>query len=267
MMSAVRSPLSQRRATPWRSRRTVLLRPAARHDDRTDAALVERVSPALRLMHRYCRLDVVGLQNVPTGRALIVPNHTGWLGLDYANLGSTLYEGTGRVSNVVVHPAWFRIPQIAKIATRLGFIQPRTEEIVGRLSADRLVTVFPEGTSGAFKPVGRAAPYELAEFRRGFVRAAMATQSPIVPVAIVGGEEANPCLGALPLTERWLAFPVPIPLNLVPLPVKWTIRFLPPVRMDEYSERDAADTERVHALASDVRNRVQETLNQELGRR
>ena len=53
---------------------------------------------------------------------------------------------------------------------------------------------------------------------------------------------------------------LPIPRNLLPKPVKWRIRFLKPLPFTECAASDADDSERVHALADDVRGRIQREL-------
>ena len=59
--------------------------------------------------------------------------------------------------------------------------------------------VFPEGIGGSGKTWWKR--YQLQRFGTGFVRIALQTQSPIVPVAIVGCEETYPSL----FTVDWLA--------------------------------------------------------------
>ena len=62
---------------------------------------------------------------------------------------------------------------------------------------EQLVLVFPEGRKGTEKLYKDR--YRLRRFGRGgFVEAAMKAQAPIVPVAVVGAEEAQPIFARLP---------------------------------------------------------------------
>jgi 1-acyl-sn-glycerol-3-phosphate acyltransferase len=231
-----------------------------------DAELVRKVLVPYKLIRSYCRVTVEGLENVPDGPALLACNHTGWLGLDYANLATTLHDHLGRIVRGVVHPAWFANRTIGAFATRLGLVEASKDAIVSLLGTGKLVVVFPEAEHGAFKDV-RESKYKLLEFKRGFVRAAMRAHAPIVPVAIVGGEEANPSLGTLTLTDKLFRIPLPIPRNILPRPVKWRISFLPPLSMAEYAAEDAANTKLVHDLSEDIRQRIQKEVQVQIERR
>ena len=63
-----------------------------------------------------------------------------------------------------------------------------------------------------------------------------------------------------PLSQEAIKMGLPIPKNLVPRPVKWRIRFLPPVDFSGFTAEDAGDSERVHGLATSIRDKVQREL-------
>lgn len=234
---------------------------------RIDPLLIEKFLPTLNLLHSYCRVQVEGLHHLPKGPALLAANHTGWIGLDYANVAVTIYEERHRVLRGIVHPLWFAHPTVGDVARRLGLVPARKDLMVGLLRAGELVLVFPEAEQGAFKTTTPSTLYHLQEFKRGFVRAAMATGVPIIPVAIVGGEEANPVLHRLSGLERLFHVPVPVPHNLLPYPVKWRVSFLPPLPMDGYAKRDAADRALVHKIARRVRRQIRAEIKIQLAKR
>ena len=110
------------------------------------------------------------------------------------------------------------------------------------------MVVFPEGAKGAGKPFGQR--YRLQRFGRGgFVEVALRTGSPIVPVAVVGGEEIHPSRRGAALVARLLRaafFPLtPTFLwlgcagNGAPS-VEWRIEFCEPIETSAYGP-DAAD--------------------------
>lgn len=232
-----------------------------------DEELIRKVLVPYKLIRSYCRVTVEGLDHIPAGPALLAANHTGWLGLDYSNTAISIHSGLGRVVRGVVHPLWFRNPKIGDVAARLGLSPVSKEVIVALLKLGKLVMIFPEAEHGAFKEVTEESKYTLLEFKRGFVRAAMAARAPIVPVAIVGGEEANPSLATLRLTDKLFRLPLPVPKNLLPYPVKWRISFLAPLSMKKYSEKDAANKTLVHEIANDVRQRIQDEVGVQLIKR
>lgn len=234
--------------------------PSREEHDELDERFVEKLAPPLRALRNYFRLKADGLDHVPeAGPALLVANHTGWLGLDYALTALTVYDAFGRIPRGMAHEAWFKTPATATFAKKAGLFKVTKDAIAQQLAKGHLVMMFPEGEKGAFRP---GSDYVLEPFARGFVRVAMATQMPVVPVAVLGGEESNPVGARIEGYEDLLSMKggLPIPRNLVPKPVKWRIRFLKPLAFTDYGAADADDHDRVHAIAQDVRTRIQREL-------
>jgi 1-acyl-sn-glycerol-3-phosphate acyltransferase len=137
------------------------------------------------------------------------------------------------------------------------------------------VAVYPEG----YKGVGKLFKdrYNLARFGRGgFVRMALKTGAPLIPVAVVGAEETYITLYKSNILARLIKFPYfPITptfpwlglLGLIPLPTKWYIDFGAPLPMDAYGPDAADNLALVAQLTDQVRNRVQEMLNLRLAQR
>ena len=137
------------------------------------------------------------------------------------------------------------------------------------MRAGELVGVFPEG----FKGIGKLYKdrYRLQRFGRGgFVSAALHTRVPIIPVSIVGAEEAYPMLGNFKPLARLLGTPYfPItptfpwlgPLGLIPLPSKWYIEVGKPMPTEPVAD-EADDPAVVFNIADQVRETIQQTLHQ-----
>jgi 1-acyl-sn-glycerol-3-phosphate acyltransferase len=101
----------------------------------------------------------------------------------------------------------------------------------------------------------------------GYIKAALRTRAPIVPVAVVGAEEAHVMLGNVPWLARAARAPFfPLLLFPLPLPVKLYIRFGPPIVLPG-TPRDAGDQERVDALNRMVRRRLQRLIDDTVQRR
>ncbi|MEK6553885.1 MAG: hypothetical protein AABZ31_01490, partial [Bdellovibrionota bacterium] len=108
--------------------------------------------------------------------------------------------------------------------------------------------------------------YELQEFRRGFVRMALQTGAPIVPTIILGAEETHINLKQIRLTKFLRGSILPLPLNVIPLPVKWKIIFLKPIYLP-YKPASARDSKLVHEIAGEIREQVQSAIAKEMKNR
>jgi 1-acyl-sn-glycerol-3-phosphate acyltransferase len=128
------------------------------------------------------------------------------------------------------------------------------------------VLVFPEGRKGTEKLYKDR--YRLRRFGRGgFVEAAMRARAPIVPVAVVGAEEAAPIFAHVPALQRLtglIYFPITptFPhLGLIGmlgfLPAKFRIRFLAPVPTDGMADQPWHDKALVQTVADEVRDTIQ----------
>jgi 1-acyl-sn-glycerol-3-phosphate acyltransferase len=130
----------------------------------------------------------------------------------------------------------------------------------------RLVLVFPEGQKGSRKLYWQR--YRLRRFGRGgFVKTALRAGVPIVPIAVIGAEEAMPIFAHVPMLQRLTgliyfpinhAFPhLGLAASLMFMPAKFKIRFLDPIDLSRYGAEDAEDLELVSSLAEDIRVRIQ----------
>lgn len=229
--------------------------------------LIYRVLPRLlmQIMRKYFRLQVEGIENVPKrGAALICPNHSGYSGFDALLLAHILNQDAKRIPRVLTHHLWFLTKTTAIPAQKMGFTEATIENGLQALHKNNLVVIFPEGEKGNFKPTSQM--YELQEFRRGFIRLALETQSPIIPTLIVGAEETHINLSQLKLTKYLRGLVLPLPLNVLPLPVKWKIKFLPPIYLP-YKKEAAQDRDLVLELAAEIQEQMQDALAEEMHKR
>jgi 1-acyl-sn-glycerol-3-phosphate acyltransferase len=128
------------------------------------------------------------------------------------------------------------VPFVNLLMVRSGSVVGTPKNCVDLLSQGEAVIAFPEGVRGMNKVYSEA--YKLQEFGLGFMRLAMATDTPIIPVAVIGSEEQAPGIANLRSVARLLglpAFPITLtwpwlgPLGLIPFPVKYHIRFGEPM--------------------------------------
>jgi 1-acyl-sn-glycerol-3-phosphate acyltransferase len=222
--------------------------------------------------YRYWfRAEVEGIENVPSsGGALLVSNHAGALPPDATMIGKAIKEEHPhpRPLNVTVEHFFKGYPGFSMLLPKVGCVAAHPANVQRLLyDEEQLVLVFPEGRKGTEKLYKDR--YKLRRFGRGgFVEAAMRARAPIVPVCVVGAEEAQPIFAHLtplkkltgliyaPLTPT---FPHLGPLAMLAyLPAKFRIRFLEPIRFDEDDMH--LDKSLVQTVAQDIRTRIQETV-------
>ncbi|MDP9067540.1 MAG: acyltransferase family protein [Actinomycetota bacterium] len=232
----------------------------------------EVLLPLIRpLYERYFRVRTLGVERIPnSGPALMVGNHSGTVALDavIAQYAVATEHPTRRVIRNIGADLVYQLPVVGPLARKGGAAVATEEDAQELLRRGELVGVYPEGYKGVGK--GWRERYKLQRFGRGgFMETALRTRVPIIPVAIVGAEEAFPMIG----NARWLAralgapyfpitptFPWLGPLGLLPLPSKWIIEFGSPIPMDDYPEDAAEDAMLVFDLADRVRDTIQQML-------
>ncbi len=219
----------------------------------------------MEVSRRYFRLEVQGLEHIPRrGAGILAPNHSGYSGLDSMLLANEINRGTGRLPRILTHHFWFLMKATAVPAEKVGFVEATTANGLTQLRKNNLVILFPEGEQGNFKPTAKR--YRLQEFKRGFVRMALEQQCPIIPVLIIGAEEAHINLAQLGLPKFLGGAIIPLPLNIIPLPTKWTIKFLPPIHLPHNAEaRD--DRELVFEITEEIRETMQRALSESVKNR
>nr|NIV40132.1 glycerol acyltransferase [Anaerolineae bacterium] len=219
-----------------------------------------------------------GLEYIPAeGRALLVSNHSGQLPWDGVMIATAVLteHPAQRLVRSLYASLLATMPFVCTMLVRLGQALATVENGTRLLEQDQLVSVFPEGYKGLGKKyVDR---YKLARFGRGgFVRMALNTGAPIVPVSVVGSEETYITLARLPTLSKVTGVPyLPITLTFpwlgllgfVPLPTKWYIDFGEPIPMDEYDQDAADNLVLVSQLADQVRLTIQDMIHARLARR
>jgi 1-acyl-sn-glycerol-3-phosphate acyltransferase len=239
------------------------------------------VEPALNFYYRYWfRVEQEGVENVPSdGGALLVSNHSGALPPDAPMIMQAIRnEHPDPRPLYMLGEHWFKgYPGVGMLANKIGLV-PAHGANAQRLLRDegRLVLVFPEGQKGSRKLYWQR--YRLRRFGRGgFVKTAIRSGVPIVPVAVIGAEEAMPIFAHVPLLQRLtglIYFPVNhafphfgLAAGLMYLPAKFKIRFLEPISVSQYSPSDADDLELVQRLGEEVRERIQAEIDKLIAER
>jgi len=229
-----------------------------------DARLSEAVAPLVDFLYsRWFRVEVEGAAHVPAGGALLVANHAGALPLD----GPMLHEALRRERPELPEARWlaedqvFYAPLLGTLFNRLGAVRASPDSATRLLAEGRPVLIFPEGIQGIGKPFRER--YRLQRFGRGgFVKLALRTGKPILPVAIMGAEETLPLLGKLPGGPLGVPY---LPVTPPPLPAKWRIRIGEPLAVPPGAKD--TDLSLVESLVEATRSTIEHMLRELLGAR
>jgi 1-acyl-sn-glycerol-3-phosphate acyltransferase len=244
-------------------------RPSADHWGRSETArwLARMVfEPAYRY---WFRAEIEGWERIPrdTG-ALLVANHAGAVPIDAAILMHGLEQLLDRPVYALHHHGLRATPFLGTFLARNGGVVAQRENANRLLQQEgALVLVFPEGTKGTTKPFNQR--YHLQRFgRNGFVETAMRAGVPIVPIAVVGTEEAMPTVLRLPVRGTPEVWPVTLNVllfgaagTLLHFPTKVRARVLEPMRcsappgLDHYPLGDLA------AVGEAIRDELQHAVD------
>jgi 1-acyl-sn-glycerol-3-phosphate acyltransferase len=244
----------------------------------------ERVRAVARRLYdpiyrRWFRAEWEGLEHIPAeGGALLVGNHGGAIPSDAPVVMHGIETELGRPVYGMADNLFRLLPVVGTLWSRAGGV-PAHPDNAYRLLHDeqQLALVFPEGTKGTGKLARDR--YQLRRFGRGgFVEIAMRAGVPIVPLAVIGNEEAMPIVYKASRLARLMNLPYfPVTANqfvfgpvlglVVPLPSKFRIRVLPPVFFDAAPNQERYNRSQVMDHAERIRTQIQEALYDMLRRR
>ncbi|MFO1462491.1 MAG: lysophospholipid acyltransferase family protein [bacterium] len=244
-----------------------------------DPSFEQTLKPFFDFMYyKYWRVSTHGVENIPSsGRALLVGNHSGTLPWDGSmiRLAVTNDHPAGRDVRFLVEDFVYYLPFVGTFMYRIGGVRASQENAERLLNTDHLVAVFPEGVKGLGKYFSQR--YHLQRFGRGgFIKLAIRTDSPIIPVAVIGAEEIHPLLYKSSLLAKPLGIPyVPFTPTLpwlglagfIPLPSKWSIYFGKPIDLSVYGKEVLDDELEIHRLSERVRQTIQNLVAEALKKR
>lgn len=200
------------------------------------------------IVRRYFRAEVRGLESMPpAGGALVVSNHSGGMFTpDVMIFAPEFYGrfGYDRPLYTLAHYGVF-LGNVGDWLRRSGVIEASRENAAAALRSGGVVLVFPGGDYDAYRPTVTG---NVIDFngRTGYVRTAIETGVPIVPMVSIGGQETQLFLARgdsiarlvgltrarmeiLPLSVGFpFGLSVIFPPNL-PLPAKIVMRVLEPI--------------------------------------
>ena len=228
------------------------------------------------LLDYWFRMEVSGWERIPGSPALVVGIHAGapfpW---DAWAVGIQWWRhfGSGRPLHGTAHDALMAFPLIGAYFRKMGVLPAAPDSISAALAAGRDVVLYPGGERDSLREWAKRDEAILAG-RTGFVKLAIKTGVPIVPVATVGGPDAMPVLATgrrlarlfqLDRVARLKMFPVafqipwgvsPALLPEIPFPAKIRTCFRDPIEVGDDPER-AEDPRYVRAKYAEVQGSIQ----------
>jgi 1-acyl-sn-glycerol-3-phosphate acyltransferase len=220
---------------------------------------------------KWFRVEWDGLEKIPTeGGALLVANHAGAIPSDAPVIMHGIEKELERPVYGLADYFFRTVPVVGTLWARSGGVSARPANAYRLLKEQQqLALVFPEGTKGPSKSYTDR--YQLRRFGRGgFVEIAMRAGVPVIPIAVVGSEEAMPVLFRLPTLAKALGVPYfPITANLLtmgplgivmPFPAKMKLRVLDPVSFDVPPDRERYSKSRIMEESEGIRTRLQEAV-------
>jgi 1-acyl-sn-glycerol-3-phosphate acyltransferase len=249
----------------------------ARRGDVDDWGRSERARAVARrafgpLYRNWFRVEWQGLEHLPTtGGGLLVANHAGAVPMDGPVIMHGIEEEMGRPVYTLAENVLWSMPVVGTLFSRVGGVNAHPDNAYRLLREEgQLALVFPEGTKATGKTFTER--YQLRRFGRGgFVQLAARAGVPVVPIAVVGSEEAMPNLANVAPLARVLGVPyVPVTAQMLVLgplgafaflPAKFTVRVLEPVHLELPPGRERYSAAAVMEEAERIRQRVQEALH------
>lgn len=245
-----------------------------------DPKFEDFVKPLFKFLYeKWWRVSAEGGENIPhKGRVLFVANHSGTLPADGAMIKYYVREihPSHRDLRPLAENFVYYLPFIGVMMNRVGGVRACQENAEILLMRDESALVFPEGVKGIVKHFSQR--YKLQRFGRGgFVKLAIRTQSPMLPVAVVGAEEIYPVVAKFDSLGKLLNLPTfPIVLNMfllgpfgfIPFPSKWYIKFGKLItKTAEIPPESAEDDILVNQISQEVRNYIEDMMAELLSKR
>lgn len=215
----------------------------------------------------YFRVQTYGIENLPPGRMLVIANHAGQIAIDAAMIGAaTVLEADPPRTLRGMGEYWLpTIPFFNVFMARVGGVVGTPKNCVDILEHGEAVIAFPEGVRGMNKTFAQR--YQLQEFGYGFMRLALQTNTPIVPVAVVGSEEQAPSIYNFKWLAHLLGMPAfPIVATPFLLPVRYHIHFGKPMEFrGNPNDEDEVIVKKVEQVKSRIHDMIQEGLRRRRG--
>jgi 1-acyl-sn-glycerol-3-phosphate acyltransferase len=253
--------------------------------DQRNPDAISRVFPRFSfLFDKYFRCEIEGLDNVPEeGAAIIFGNHSGsTYTLEAGMLAVALMRryGFDHPLYVLCHKAFFDVPKLRQWFLDFGCVLASRDVASNVLRRGGQFVVFPGGDRDSHKPFRERHKVDFFG-HAGFIRMSLKERVPLVPFAHVGthetifvlsrGERLARALRLKRLTglavfPLVLSFPFGLSLGpifpAIPLPSKFSMKLLPPVKLWEMGWDDPDNPEHIEQSLAYLTGEVQTAVSE-----
>ncbi len=233
------------------------------------------------ILDHYFRVEMTGWEHLPDNASMLIGIHSGtWLTMDAWTLCAQWwrrYQGQ-RILHGTAHDALMAMPGLGQYFRNVGVIPAKRESVTAAFAAGHDVVIWPGGEVDAMRSWSKRYDVVLGG-RTGFIRQAIRSSVPIVPVATVGGHDTvfvlSECrkLAKILRLKKYLrteiaplvlGFPFGITLEAfpmhIPLPAKIRTEILNPIEISTDPDREN-DTDYVNKKYKEVESAIQEGVS------
>lgn len=214
---------------------------------------------------KYFKVDFYNQERIEDKPYIVTSNHSGQIPIDAMLVGIAfaMQSDNPRILRAMVERFLAKLPFLGEMSAKLGAILGDRKNASYLLEHGESLLVFPEGVRGISK--GTKDFYKLQSFPSGFVKIAAESQTPILPIAVVGAEEFYPYvynaktlakffnLPALPLTPF---MPFLGPLSAIPFPSPVDIYV-----GEEIAPPKSLEFDEIQRVKNQVETKIQSMIN------
>ena len=216
--------------------------------------LADRARPVARMLARYHRHEVAGMDYVPKdAAALLVLNHS-LATYDGLLLALAIEDATGRLPVALGDDLLFRTPGLRHVVRGAGIVPANPENGRTLLARRHLVAVAPGGMREALRPSSERYAVRWNR-RKGFVRLALEAGVPLILAACPAADDLYQVYETRLTKLAYKHLRVPIPFvrgfgpTWIPRPVKLVHHVAPPITPPPFDpERADEQVEALHAM-------------------
>lgn len=257
-----------------------LQRELERPEDQRDPEFIDRLVPLMELFGRYFGAEVRHFDRVPRqGSVLLIGNHSGgMLTPDTSVLMAAWYRarGSGDPLALLAADSVFGIPGFKTLCRKLGLVPASHGAAERALQKGSSLLLYPGGAHEVYRPWAERNRVDFAG-HKGFIKLALRTGVPVVPVVGHGGHESVIVLSRGETLAKIFGmnrirldiFPIiaQVPWGIsspvlpgIPLPSKVTVEICTALDWSHYGPEAASDPGIVDRCYDEITSLMQSTL-------
>jgi 1-acyl-sn-glycerol-3-phosphate acyltransferase len=245
-----------------------------------DPDFMRKLVPKMELFARYFGAEVRGMDRVPPSPVLLIGNHSGGVVTpDTSALYAAWYRHRGFADPLMglAFDGIYGVPGWRELMRKIGQMPASMENASAALRAGSSVLLYPGGSYEVFRP-WRDRNRIVFKGRKGFIRLALETGVPVVPVVGHGGHETTfvltrgerlvelLSLDKVRMDGAPLLFQLPWGISTpltpgIPLPAKITVQVCEPLDWSRFGPEGAQDPAVLERCYQEITSIMQGTLD------